>query len=138
MTALNTTSTSRLQNYEVCKEVFVVTLANALNIGETWTIAPIAKGAQILDVLVVSPAVASSTVSVGDTGSATRYLNAVSSASAGYLAVNTNTAITAGAVTAGRGYTYAANDSLVLTVGGANLSASTSLAVIVEFRRLLA
>lgn len=71
------------------------------------------KGWQILDVIVTYQGTGSATVTVGDAGSATRFLSSTSTAADGVSHAN---------VPAGIGYTYAADGVIQITIGGAAVS----------------
>lgn len=136
MSAIDTSATNRLDSYTDATMIYTTTLTAALNIADTWKVAPLQAGVQVVNAQVYTSGVASSTVSLGDSNDASRFLNAVSSASAGYLNSNATVTQSSGVITKGRGYTYTANDVLTLTVAGANLSIGTVIQVIVTFKRV--
>lgn len=96
------------------------------------------NGIRIVDtVLILSPvdtnATPTATISVGDAGSATRFINAGNAGNATanaqlHLFINQNQGLTSGVVSSGSGYLYASgtNPVIVTTVGGTVATAAST------------
>lgn len=121
---------------------FEYTIGATIVTGDTYTTPANAlpgNGIRIIDtMLIFSPqdtnATPTSTISVGDSGSATRFINAANGGSATsnaqlHLFINQNQALTSGVVSAGSGYLYgasAAAPQIVVTVGGTLATAAST------------
>jgi hypothetical protein len=111
-----------------------------LNIGETWDPVKLPANARVEHVRInVRTGTASSTMSFGDTSSATRFVNAASTASAVILddKDTVKNSFTNGEITTGLGFKYKSTSfpdgvTLRLTVAGANIS-NIPVAVVVEY-----
>lgn len=97
--------------------------ASSVASGSTISIAKLPKDARVWRVTVYCDALgSSSTLAVGDSGSATRYLAAVSSASAAKLEMPA-------ASIAGFGYKQTAETDVIVTTGGASITGTIKTAV---------
>jgi hypothetical protein len=133
---------------------FQYTLAGAVVTGDTYTIPASSlpnNGFRILEVEVISPeldtdATPTATFSVGDTNSATRFINAAPAGingvtTSGYqmhTKINIAQGLTSGVVSTGSNYLYSSGTSprLVMTIGGTVATAQTAgtIRMIVTFR----
>ncbi len=94
--------------------------------GDVVNLRALPKGCQVMDIAVANDACGTScTMSIGDSQSATRYINAASVASAGK---------NSGLLTAGQNFRTTADTILILTWGGAN---PTAAAVIKGYIRVM-
>jgi hypothetical protein len=99
--------------------------ASSLASGSDITVARLPKGAKVYDIIVHFDALGgSSTVSVGDSADADRYIAATSTASAGQMSMSQEGAI------AGFGYENTAETDVLLTTGGASITGTIKTAVI--------
>jgi hypothetical protein len=99
--------------------------ASSLASGSDITVARLPKGAKVYDIIVHFDALGgSSTVSVGDSADADRYIAATSTASAGQMSMSQEGAI------AGFGYENTAETDVILTTGGASITGTIKTAVI--------
>lgn len=122
---------------------FEYTIAGTIVTGDTYTTpanALPANGIRIVDTqLVISAqdtnATPTSTISVGDSGSATRFVNAANGGNATsnvqlHIWINQNQVLTSGVVSAGSGYLYGASNAtapqIIVTVGGTIATAATT------------
>lgn len=119
---------------------FEYTLAGAVVTGDTYTTPANAlpsNGFNIVDTQLIMPpldtnATPTATISVGDSGSATRFINAAQAGSATATQVtrfiNQAQGLTSGVVSSGSGYLYAtgANPRIIVTVGGTVATAQTT------------
>jgi hypothetical protein len=120
---------------------FEYTLAGAVVSGDTYTVPANAlpdNGITIVDTqLIFSPldtnASPTATISVGDSGSATRFINAANAGSATanaqlQLSINQNQGLTSGVVSSGSGYVYSAGSAPrpVVTLGGTVATAAST------------
>ena len=98
--------------------------ASSLASGSDISVARLPKGAKVYDIIVHFDALGgSSTVSVGDADSATRYIAATSTASAGQMSMSQEGAI------AGVGYEQTAETDIILTTGGASITGTIKCVV---------
>ena len=99
--------------------------ASSLASGSDISVARLPKGAKVWDVIVHFDALGgSSTITVGDSGDADRYIAATSTASAGQMSMSQEGAI------AGFGYEQTAETDVLLTTGGATITGTIKSAVI--------
>jgi hypothetical protein len=124
---------------------FEKTIAATVVTGDTYTTpsgALPANGFRVVDTqLILTPldtnATPTATISVGDAGLATRFVNAANSGNATanaqlHVWINQNQVLTAGVVSAGSGYLYGSNTAattppqIVVTVGGTVATAATT------------
>lgn len=119
---------------------FEYTLGGAVVTGDTYTTPANAmpdNGITIVDTQIISVpldtnASPTATISVGDSGSATRFINAAQAGSATATQVtryiNQAQTLTSGVVSAGTGYVYSAGTSprFIVTVGGVVATAQTT------------
>ena len=110
--------------------VEVVPLTITASANDTVEVLSLKKNMVIDDVKVVYKGTGSSTASLGDSGSAVRYITTASTASDGVLTANTATASSAGVITAGLGYKYLAASRLILTIAGASVSAKDYVVIV--------
>ncbi len=122
---------------------FEYTLAGAVVTGDTYTTPALAlpdNGIRIVDTQLIMPALdtnatPTATISVGDSGSATRFINAAQAGSATATQVsrfiNQAQGLTSGVVSSGSGYLYASGTSprVIVTVGGTVATAQTAGAI---------
>lgn len=107
--------------YQIEAVPFSVTLAAQAS-GDTVDLLPMKAGWKVVQIHVDNAALgASTTVSIGDTGNATRYTAAISTASAGNFTL-----------TANRGYTYQSDDTLQATIGGGAATGVLSGMVLIQ------
>jgi hypothetical protein len=119
---------------------FEYTLGGAVVTGDTYTTPANAlpnSGFRIVDTQLIMPpldtnATPTATISVGDSGSATRFINAAQAGSATATQVsrwiNQAQGLTSGVVSSGSGYLYGngANPQIIVTVGGVVATAQTT------------
>jgi len=99
--------------------------ASSLASGSDISVARLPAGAVVYDIIVHFDALGgSSTISVGDSGAAARYIAATSTASAGQMAMSQEGAID------GVGYENTAETDVLLTTGSAAISGTIKTAVI--------
>ena len=99
--------------------------ASSLASGSDISVARLPKGAKVWEVIVHHDALGSGvTLSVGDSGSATRYIGATAAATAGKLVMSEDGAID------GFGYEQAAETDILITTGGGTASNTIKVAVI--------
>lgn len=99
--------------------------ASSLASGSDISVARLPSGAVVYDIIVHFDALGgSSTISVGDSGAAARYIAATSTASAGQMAMSQEGAID------GVGYENTAETDVLLTTGGASISGTIKTIVI--------
>ena len=99
--------------------------ASSLASGSDISVARLPAGAVVYDIIVHFDALGgSSTISVGDSGAAARYIAATSTASAGQMAMSQEGAI------GGVGYENTAETDVLLTTGGATISGTIKTIVI--------
>ena len=99
--------------------------ASSLASGSDISVARLPAGAVVYDIIVHFDALGgSSTISVGDSGAAARYIAATSTASAGQMAMSQEGAID------GVGYENTAETDVLLTTGGASISGTIKTIVI--------
>ncbi|WP_374381937.1 hypothetical protein [Dongia sp.] len=103
----------------------VITFDVTASASDTIEVLSLPRNTVIVDIKVLVKGTASSTLSLGDAGSATRYMSAVSTASDGTFLPNVATAQTAGVISAGLGYRYTAAGKLIATIAGASVSGKT-------------
>lgn len=108
----------------------VITVDITASASDTVEILTLKRNMVIDDVRVYFKGTGSSTLSLGDSGSATRYITTASTAADGVVSANTVTAASAGSVTAGLGYRYTADNKLIATIAGAAVSNKTYTFVI--------
>ena len=120
-------STYKLESYEWTGSV-TATAADTFVLPDF----PAQAGIKIVDIKSYHGGTASSTLSVGDTADATRYISAASTASAGWLADSSFVAPVAssGVPTKGLGYVTSGAEALQLTFGGADISAKVVKVVV--------
>ena len=122
-------------NQYYTETVTVSQSVNATN-GQTIPILAVQNGWQIHNVVLATAGCGTSvTMSVGDTNVAARYISAQSVASAGYVQMGATPTQSSNLPANGPGFTYTANDTIQITVGGANFSAATVVVVTVTFSR---
>ena len=98
--------------------------ASSLASGSDISVARLPKGAKVYDIVVHFDALGgSSTVSVGDSDAAARYIAATSTASAGQMSMSQEGAI------GGVGYEQTAETDILLTTGGAAITGTIKCAV---------
>lgn len=103
-----------------------VTLASGLNTSDAIEVAQLPKGARVLyGVLTTDTSLGSSTVAIGIAGSTGKYR-----AAATFTATNTPTLF---GVATGTGTPLAAEETVVVTIGTANLPASGTLRVMIFY-----
>lgn len=95
-------------------EVATWTKTVTANNGDVVEGLKVRKGWVIYDVTVKFAGTASATVTVGDAGDADRFVSSTSTAADGMVRLNN---------AAGVGYEYTADDTIDLTIGGANVAA---------------
>lgn len=119
---------------------FEYTLAGAVVTGDTYTTpsgALPSNGIRVVDTMLVMPALdtnatPTATISSGDSGSATRFINAAlagdTQATQMQVFINKAQTTTAGIVTGGSGYLYAQGTTprIIITVGGTVATAQTA------------
>jgi hypothetical protein len=117
---------------------FEYTLAGAVVSGDTYTTPANAlptNGIRIVDTQLVSVALdtnasPTATISVGDSGSATRFINAAAAGGTAQVVrfINQAQGLTNGVVSSGSGYLYASGTApqIVVTVGGTVATAQTT------------
>lgn len=99
--------------------------ASSLASGSDISVARLPKGAKVWEVIVHHDALgAGVTLSVGDSGSATRYIGATAAATAGKLVMSEDGAID------GFGYEQTAETDILITTGGGTASNTIKVAVI--------
>lgn len=99
--------------------------ASSLVSGSDISVARLPKGAKVYDVVVHHDALGSGvTLSVGDSGSATRYIGATAAATAGKVVMSEDGAID------GFGYEQTAETDVLITTGGGTASGTIKVAVI--------
>ena len=99
--------------------------ASSLASGSDITVARLPKGAKVYDIIVHFDSLGgSSTISVGDSADADRYITATSTASAGQMSMSQEGAI------AGFGYENTDETNVLLTTGGASITGTIKTAVI--------
>ena len=99
--------------------------ASSLASGSDISVARLPKGAKVWEVIVHHDALGSGvTLSVGDSGSATRYIGATAAATAGKLVMSEDGAID------GFGYEQTAETDILITTGGGTASNTIKVAVI--------
>ena len=98
--------------------------ASSLASGSDISVARLPKGAKVYDIVVHFDALGgSSTVSVGDSDAAARYIAATSTASAGQMSMSQEGAI------GGVGYEQTAETDILLTTGSAAITGTIKCAV---------
>ena len=91
--------------------------ASSLASGSDISVARLPKGAKVYDIVVHFDALGgSTTISVGDSGAAARYIAATSTSSAGQMSMSQEGAID------GVGYENTAETDVLLTTGGASIT----------------
>lgn len=131
--AYNDTTTNHVGQYTDKTSVFTKTVTASA--ADQWYITKVAKGNQIVDVKIYADGTASSTVSLGTVTTPALFVSAVSTATSGFFTSNVNCTLDgSGNVTAGLGYRLSADDTLMLTIGGAAVSAKNYV-VIVTIRK---
>lgn len=101
------------------------TTTTAISNGDTLNLFTLPKGARILALRFDFGAMgASATATIGDSGSATRYLGSTDVSAAGTTDV---------LATGGFGYQLTANTTFVLTAGGANYASAKDIKVAVQY-----
>lgn len=99
--------------------------ASSLASGSDISVARLPKGAKVWEVIVHHDALGTGvTLSVGDSGSATRYIGATAAATAGKLVMSEDGAID------GFGYEQTAETDILITTGGGTASNTIKVAVI--------
>ena len=97
--------------------------ASSLASGSDISVARLPKGAKVYDIVVHFDALGSATISVGDSGSAARYIAATSVSSAGQMSMSQEGAID------GVGYENTAETDILLTTGSASISGTIKCVV---------
>ena len=98
--------------------------ASSLASGSDISIARLPKGAKVYDIVVHFDALGgSTTISVGDSGAAARYIAATSTSSAGQMSMSQEGAID------GVGYENTAETDVLLTTGGGSISGTIKVVV---------
>ena len=98
--------------------------ASSLASGSDISVARLPKGAKVYDIVVHFDALGgSSTISVGDSGAAARYIAATSTSSAGQMSMSQEGAID------GVGYENTAETDVLLTTGGGSISGTIKCVV---------
>ena len=98
--------------------------ASSLASGSDISVARLPKGAKVYDIVVHFDALGgSTTISVGDSGAAARYIAATSTSSAGQMSMSQEGAI------AGVGYENTAETDVLLTTGGGSISGTIKCVV---------
>ena len=98
--------------------------ASSLASGSDISIARLPKGAKVYDIVVHFDALGgSTTISVGDSGAAARYIAATSTSSAGQMSMSQEGAID------GVGYENTAETDVLLTTGGGSISGTIKCVV---------
>lgn len=90
--------------------------------GDVVQLLNVKKGMVIHNLSLSYEGTASSTVTVGDGGDADRFITSTSTASSGITGLNAPTTHTTGVIVTGAGFEYAADDTIDLVIGGANVS----------------
>jgi len=99
--------------------------ASSLAQGSDISVARLPKGAKVYEVIVHHDALGTGvTLSVGDSGSATRYIGATAAATAGKLVMSEDGAID------GFGYEQTAETDVLITTGGGTAGGTIKVAVI--------
>jgi len=99
--------------------------ASSLVSGSDISVARLPKGAVVYDVIVHHDALGSGvTLSVGDSGSATRYVGATAAATAGKVVMSEDGNID------GFGYENTAETDVLITIGGGTASGTIKVAVV--------
>ena len=98
--------------------------ASSLASGSDISVARLPKGAKVYDIVVHFDALGgSTTISVGDSGAAARYIAATSTSSAGQMSMSQEGAI------AGVGYENTAETDVLLTTGGGSITGTIKCVV---------
>ena len=98
--------------------------ASSLASGSDISVARLPKGAKVYDIVVHFDALGgSTTISVGDSGAAARYIAATSTSSAGQMSMSQEGAID------GVGYENTAETDVLLTTGGGSISGTIKCVV---------
>ncbi len=98
--------------------------ASSLASGSDISIARLPKGAKVYDIVVHFDALGgSTTISVGDSGAAARYIAATSTSSAGQMSMSQEGAID------GVGYENTAETDVLLTTGGGSITGTIKVVV---------
>ena len=98
--------------------------ASSLASGSDISVARLPKGAKVYDIVVHFDAVGgSTTISVGDSGAAARYIAATSTSSAGQMSMSQEGAID------GVGYENTAETDVLLTTGGGSITGTIKVVV---------
>ena len=98
--------------------------ASSLASGSDISVARLPKGAKVYDIVVHFDALGgSTTISVGDSGAAARYIAATSTSSAGQMSMSQEGAID------GVGYENTAETDVLLTTGGGSITGTIKVVV---------